>query len=89
MAGIFGNSMNTSSSSESLSTSFQNEALTSSEPEVTSVALPVFLPKGTMDFRKWATEGWNADGPTLSGPAGEIDYDHEPQISEPNFNADR
>lgn len=54
-----------------------------------SVALPVFTPTGTMDFRKWATNGWEADGCTKSGPKGDYDYEHEPSISKANFNANR
>lgn len=108
MAGIFGGTMNTSSSSEAIASAFQSsgdgvkEGVAGGSPSVNqqdqvasvsyaaptvdrskdqgehSIALPIFTPKNTMDFRKWATEGYNADGPTLSGPKGEIDYDHEP-----------
>lgn len=54
-----------------------------------SVALPVFGPKGTMDFRMWATNGWEADGCVKSGPEGDYDYDHEPSLKEGNYLANR
>src|SRR5208282_3729311 len=55
-----------------------------------SVALPVFGPKGTMDFHHWATNGWDANGGNI-GPAeiGERDYTHEPSINDANMNANR
>ena len=55
-----------------------------------SVALPLFTPKHTMDFRLWATQGWNFDGKNI-GPAkvGDLDYDHEPELSEGNYLANR
>jgi len=55
-----------------------------------SVALPIFTPKGTMDFRLWATQGYSADGDNI-GPAevGQKDYDHEPSLKEVNYLANR
>lgn len=120
MAGIWNDTMTTSSSSEMYANSFMksqevtNEGTSGSEPTITqqdqiasvsyrpgdvakpnetsgeiSIALPVFGPTGTMDFREWATNGWEADGCTKSGPKGDYDYNHEPSISGPNYNANR
>ena len=88
MSELFGNTMDTESSSLKVANEFEragDPAVLDEAPKMSmapgdlSVSLPVLRPGGLMSFQDWKAAGWDAEGGTKTNP-GEEEYKHEPVL---------